>query len=99
MEYKERTYRDSFCSGNRRSFSVKFKETDLWIGVDKDSYSPFMQDEALSIIVKLRNLIENPEFVNPYFNFFTVILYQKMSLSHQSFTTARNGSKNETKSP
>ena len=65
MEYKERTYRDSFCSGNRRSFSVKFKETDLWIGVDKDSYSPFMQDEALSIIVKLRNLMDSYLMLDP----------------------------------
>lgn len=58
MEYKERTYRERFSSQNRRSFSVKYKETDLWIGVDSDSYSPFMQDEALSIIVKLRNLMD-----------------------------------------
>lgn len=65
MEYKERTYRDRFSSDGRRSFSVKYKETDLWIGVDKDSYSPFMQDEALSIIIKLRNLMDSYLLLDP----------------------------------
>lgn len=65
MEYKERTYRERFSSNNRRSFSVKYKETDLWIGVDKDSYSPFMQDEALSIIIKLRNLMDSYLLLDP----------------------------------
>lgn len=65
MEYKERTYRDRFSSDGRRSFSVKYKETDLWIGVDKDSYSPFMQDEALSIIIKLRDLMDSYLLLDP----------------------------------
>ena len=65
MEYKERTYRERFSSNNRRSFSVKYKETDLWIGVDNDSYSPFMQDEALSIIIKLRNLMDSYLLLDP----------------------------------
>lgn len=65
MEYKERTYRERFSSNNRRSFSVKYKETDLWIGVDNDSYSPFMQDEALSIIIKLRSLMDSYLLLDP----------------------------------
>lgn len=84
MEYKERTYRERFSSNNRRSFSVKYKETDLWIGVDKDSYSPFMQDEALSIIIKLRNLMDSYLLLDPEYKT-SLVPYHPQSPAPQIF--------------
>ena len=44
MEYNERTYRgEHFDSPQRRSFSVCHKKTDLWISVDRQSYSEEME--------------------------------------------------------
>lgn len=84
MEYKERTYRERFSSNNRRSFSVKYKETDLWIGVDNDSYSPFMQDEALSIIIKLRNLMDSYLLLDPEYKT-SLVPYHPQSPAPQIF--------------
>ena len=38
MEYKDRTYREHLQGERWHSFTVVFKETDLWIGVDKASF-------------------------------------------------------------
>lgn len=53
MEYKDRTYRNLF-SGSLKSFSVTYKETDLWIGTDSGSYSCSMRQYALDIIRQMR---------------------------------------------
>jgi len=55
MEYKDRTYRKLFADSSLRSFSVSYKETDLWIGTDAGSYSVSMKDYALDIVSQLRN--------------------------------------------
>lgn len=53
MEYKDRTYRQQFSS-SLKSFSVRYKETDLWIGTDIGSYSCSMQQYALDIVRQMR---------------------------------------------
>lgn len=53
MEYKDRTYRNQF-SDSLESFSVNYKETDLWIGTDRGSYSRSMQQYALDIVRQAR---------------------------------------------
>ena len=40
MEYKDRTYREHLQEERWHSFTVAFKETDLWIGIDKASFHP-----------------------------------------------------------
>lgn len=65
MEYKSRSYRGHFSTDGRRWFSAKFKETDLWIGVDIGSYSPSMKDEVLGIIIRLRTLMDSYLLIDP----------------------------------
>lgn len=42
MEYIRRTYRQTFGKQRWRPFTARYKETDLWIGVDPGSYHPGM---------------------------------------------------------
>lgn len=67
MEYKERRYRGQFAAEGRRSFCVKFLESDLWIGVDNGSYSPSMEDDALQLIVDLRRAMDAHIMLEPDF--------------------------------
>ncbi len=67
MEYRERHYRGEFSNEGRKSFCVKFLETDLWIGVDSGSYSSSMQSDVSGWIVGLRRemdacILADPEF-------------------------------------
>lgn len=58
MEYRERLYRGQFDVDGRKAFCVKFLETDLWIGVDRDSYSPSMKKDAVRWIMDLRRSMD-----------------------------------------
>ena len=53
MEYKDRTYRNHLKKGRWETFTVTYKATDLWIGVDKASYNPQIVDFSLSKIKEL----------------------------------------------
>lgn len=68
MEYIERTYRNRFnLEHSRCGFSVKYKETDLWIGVDANSYSASMYQESLSIITSLRSTMDAYLLLDPQY--------------------------------
>lgn len=67
MEYKERTYRESFSSDGRRSFCVRFLESDLFIEVDSDSYRPGMNGDVMSWLVELRRLVDAYIAIDPSF--------------------------------
>ena len=58
MEYKERSYRSRFSGDERRWFCVKYLESDLWIGVDRGSYSASMEAETYAMLVDLRRQME-----------------------------------------
>ena len=58
-EYKERTYRKQFRDERRKGFVVKYKETDVWIGVDRTSFHPGMPNFALQTIRTLRNTADS----------------------------------------
>ena len=58
MEYKERSYRSRFSNDERRWFCVKFLESDLWIGVDRDSYSASMEQDVYAMLVELRRTMD-----------------------------------------
>lgn len=38
IEYKNRTYREHLQKERWHSFTVVYKETDLWIGIDQESF-------------------------------------------------------------
>ena len=65
MEYKERTYRTRFAGDTRRWFCVKFLESDLWIGVDPDSYSASMESATYTYVVDLRRAMDAYLLMDP----------------------------------
>ena len=58
MEYKIRTYREHFREGRWTNFIVKYKDSDLWIGVDKASYQPEMPQFCNNLLQELRKAME-----------------------------------------
>lgn len=54
-----RSYRKNLENGKFKSFTAKFKETDLWIGVDKGAFKHEMRAFALEQIKYLRKQIED----------------------------------------
>lgn len=66
-----RFYRKQMDNGRFRSFTVGYKDTDLWIGVDPKSYVPEIQEIALQEIKELRMqleafIVENPLFATSF---------------------------------
>ncbi|MDE6451940.1 MAG: UPF0280 family protein, partial [Odoribacter sp.] len=54
MDYINRTYRDRFRKDHRVYFNAAYKETDLCIGIDKNSWHPDLPGFTLRHIRKLR---------------------------------------------
>ena len=67
MEYKERSYRSRFSNDERRWFCVKFLESDLWIGVDRDSYSASMEQDVYAMLVELRRTMDAYLLMDPQY--------------------------------
>lgn len=65
MEYKERSYRSRFSDDERRWFCVKFLESDLWIGVDRGSYSASMEADTYAMLVNLRRPMDAYLLMDP----------------------------------
>ena len=68
---EQRTYRNQFSQQRFRSFGINYKETDLWIGIDPDSYREEMKEAALAKVVQLRSemeayLLNDPIFGNTF---------------------------------
>lgn len=66
--YEPRLYRNLMGKGRFKHFSVAFKETDLWIGVESRHYCPDMEDFTLKHLKRLRTLLE--EHIRKYPEFF-----------------------------
>lgn len=67
MEYKERSYRSRFSDDERRWFCVKFLESDLWIGVDRGSYSASMEADTYAMLVDLRRSMDAYLLMDPQY--------------------------------
>ena len=65
--FEERTYRTQFNSERFKGFEVKYLETDLWIGVNPDSFQPEMEKNALEKIKLLRDKFDEYIQVEPFF--------------------------------
>lgn len=58
MEYINRTYRDHFSQERWSSFTIRHKETDLWIGVDPVSWQKEMVGFSEEYIRQLRQQMD-----------------------------------------
>ncbi len=58
MEYQPRLYREQFNPARFASFMVRYLETDLWIGVNHDSFCKEMAEVALHEVVDLRTRLD-----------------------------------------
>jgi ApbE superfamily uncharacterized protein (UPF0280 family) len=59
MDYINRYYRDKMKSPRFSSFEVSYLETDLWIGVDPESFSTSIKDFCHTKIVEYREQLNN----------------------------------------
>jgi uncharacterized protein len=69
--YEHRFYRESMGKGRFVTFVVQYKDSDLWIGVDADSYTDAIPDYAKQQLVDLRNELERfiaifPDFARTF---------------------------------
>lgn len=64
---EQRTYRNQFSVQRFRSFTVNYKETDLWIGVDPDSFREEMPEVALAKVIAVRTEMEVYLLTDPVF--------------------------------
>ena len=58
VEYKNRTYREHLQKERWHSFTVAYKETDLWIGIDQPSFQESIPEFTKSRIRALRECME-----------------------------------------
>jgi ApbE superfamily uncharacterized protein (UPF0280 family) len=65
--FQPRTYRTQFNTKRFTGFEVAHLETDLWIGIDPDSYRGEMKDAALSKIKNLRATFDEYISIEPFF--------------------------------
>jgi len=68
QSYTQRKYRQLMSGERFRSFCISYKDSDLWIGVDSDSYRSQIRFDAFEYVVQLRKEIEayiekQPEFL------------------------------------
>ncbi|WP_297085510.1 UPF0280 family protein [uncultured Draconibacterium sp.] len=65
--FEERTYRSQFNTERFKGFEIKHLETDLWIGVDPESYKEEMQVVALAKLQALRQTFDTYIEKEPFF--------------------------------
>jgi ApbE superfamily uncharacterized protein (UPF0280 family) len=64
---EKRIYREEMNTGRFKSFTVGYKDTDLWIGIDPDSYKKEMKGFAINKITELRKTLEEYIYKDPEF--------------------------------
>jgi len=69
--YQPRTYRARAASERWKFFTVRYRETDLWVGVDRLSFRSSLRSEVLERVVDLRTRLEayiqgRPEFLSSF---------------------------------
>ncbi len=58
MEYVSRLYRNNMGKGRFYSFTIQYKETDLWIGISPEDYKPKIKDFAYKQVKELRDKMD-----------------------------------------
>jgi uncharacterized protein len=59
QKFEQRTYRNQFNTNRFTGFELNHQETDLWIGVDPESFKPEMKEVALKKIKSLREKLDS----------------------------------------
>lgn len=67
MNYEQRFYRNKFNTTRFKGIEIKHLETDLWIGVDPESFKPEMQEVALATVKELRQKLDDYMKTEPEF--------------------------------
>lgn len=67
LGYQPRFYRSQMGEGRFRSFTVGYKDSDLWIGVDIKSFKQEIKAFAQTYLVELRKELEQYILQNPIF--------------------------------
>jgi ApbE superfamily uncharacterized protein (UPF0280 family) len=62
-----RFYRKNMGDGRFRSFTIGYKDSDLWIGIDPKSFNESIPQFAQQLLVTLRKELENYILTNPEF--------------------------------
>jgi len=65
--FEKRTYRSQFNTTRFNGFEVKHLETDLWIGIDTESFNDEMPELTLKKIRALRNELDKYIQTEPFF--------------------------------
>ena len=65
--FEQRTYRSQFNTDRFTGFEMKHLETDLWIGIDSESFNPEMGEMALKKIKSLRAKLDDYIETEPFF--------------------------------
>lgn len=65
--FKKRTYRSQFNTSRFTGFEVKYLDTDLWIGIDTESFKDEMKQVALNRIKILRSQLDEYIKMEPFF--------------------------------
>lgn len=65
--FEERTYRTQFNTSRFKGFVIKHLETDLWIGVDPDSFREEMKEIAFQKMKSLREKFDSYIQQEPFF--------------------------------
>jgi len=65
--FEERTYRNQFNTSRFKSFEVKYRETDLWIGVDPESFNHEMKETVREKMQSLRRELDEYIKKEPFF--------------------------------
>lgn len=67
QKFEKRTYRSQFNTSRFSGFEVKYQETDVWIGIDPESFKAEMKEAALNKIKELRQKLDEYIETEPFF--------------------------------
>lgn len=67
MIFEQKTYRNTFSKERFQSFVITYKEADLWVGIDPDSFKEEMKEMALSKLKASWDELEAYVTVDPFF--------------------------------
>lgn len=67
QKFEKRTYRSQFNTLRFSGFEVKYQETDVWIGIDPESFKPEIKEFSLSKIKELRKKLDDYIRTEPFF--------------------------------
>ncbi len=65
--FQPRTYRSQFNTERFKGFEVQHLETDLWIGIDPESFHSGMKELALQKVIALRKELDEYIKTEPFF--------------------------------